>query len=147
MAAGNPVLGKGSNYQIHDGADPGTFEDVGQIMELAAPNPQADEVETTHMQTSGKVRTFMQGLIDAGTASFTIHSDPGSDEYEMVLDLRDSGDVRQHKMIFPTSAGGTYEWTFNGYIQGAEPATPMDGKQTLAVTVRVTSLPQRAAGS
>jgi len=141
MSAGKAVLGFGSEYHIHDGADPGAYDKMGPLDSLQPPSPETEEREITNHGSANKVREFMAGLIDAGEASFTIQWDPGSDEDVILQALRQSGERRDHKMVFPTSGVGKQQMVFPGWIKKLEPVSPMDDKMMLTVTVRVTGLP------
>ncbi|WP_199925140.1 phage tail tube protein [Neorhizobium sp. SOG26] len=73
----------------------------------------ADCIDTTHMQSPGRRREYIAGLIDNGEASFEINYIPGSDTDILLRTLMDSGETVQHRITFPNgvTVNGTKKWS------------------------------------
>lgn len=127
------ISGYDTAFAIHDGADPGVFQAIAEVMEITPPNQQSDDIEVTHYKSPNKKREFIQGLTDPGEMTFGINWIP-SDATDVILQaLKTSGAKRDMKITWPN---GT-TWTFNGYIKGFEPTAPIDDRMTATITVRV----------
>lgn len=129
----NAISGYDTAFAIHDGADPGAFDTIAEVMEITPPNQQSDDIEVTHYKSPGKKREFIQGLTDPGEMTFGINWIP-SDATDVILQaLKASGAKRDMKITWPNGV----VWTFNGYIKGFEPTAPIDDRMTATITVRV----------
>ncbi|MCG7520849.1 phage tail tube protein [Ruegeria sp. Ofav3-42] len=129
----NALLGYDTAYAIHDGQDPGAFQDIAEVMEITPPNEQSDDVEATHYKSPGKKREYIQGLTDPGEMTFGINWIPSDATDTIIQGLKASGEKRDHRITWPNGV----TWTFNGYIKGFEPTAPIDDRMTATVTVRV----------
>lgn len=131
----NAIIGYDTAYAIHDGEDPGAFDTIAEVISITPPNEQADDVEATHFKSANRTREYIAGLIEPGEASFDINWIPGDATATIILDLKASGDIRQHRITWPNAT----TWTFSGYIKGFEPQSPIDDRMTATVTIKVTS--------
>ena len=113
---------------------------------LASP-PGSDEAEASHFSSPNNLKKFLPGMIDPGDATFTAHWDPGSDEDVMLRALAGSRAIRNHRITFPTSGGGTYLWTFPAWIKGIGTETALGQTMSFQVTMRITGVPTMAAGA
>lgn len=130
----NAIIGHGTNYAIHDGADPGAFVDLAEVIDIGdPPSDTVDDVEATHLKSPGRRKEYISGLIDGGDASFMLNWLPGSDTDDFIYALLASGETRQHRITWPNGV----TWTFSGYIKVAKPAAPLGDRLTMAVTVKV----------
>lgn len=124
-------LGYLSVYEIHDGASPGEFVEISEVIEINPGEDSADKVEVTHMQSPNRMREYIAGLLDPGDASFVINWVPGSDTDVMLRELRDSGEVRPHRITFPNGVTLTYDGAITGYGK----VVPIDDRMTATITV------------
>lgn len=140
------TLGKGVIYSIHDGADPGAFVDIDELVDIPTPPvPTAEEVDATSHQSPDDFREYIRGLKDAGTVTLQIMWVPGDTEDQFLQALRESGAVRTHKVAWP--GPNSWEWTMSGWIKTITPAAPIGDKMTANVEIRVTGKITMAAAA
>lgn len=138
----NAIIGYDTLYEIHDGADPGVFEAVAEVISISPPNDQSDDIDVTHFKSPNRTREFVPGLIDPGEASFEINWIPNDTTGALILTLKNSGEKRQHRITWPNGV----TWTFSGYVKGFEPSSPINDRMTAVVTIKVSSTTVEAAG-
>ncbi len=127
-------IGYGSKYAIWDaGADPAAFVEVAEVINITPGEATADRVDATHMQSPGRRREYISGLIDSGEASFEINWIPGSDTDVMLRELFTSGDTVEHRITFPGGVTVTYDASIIGFSK----AIPLDDRMTATITVAI----------
>lgn len=127
-------IGYGSVYEIWDaGSSPAAFVEVAEVFSITPGASVADRIDATHMQSPGRRREYIAGLIDNGEASFELNWTPGNDSDVLIRDLMDSGEVVEHRITFPGGARVTYDASIIGY----EKEIPVDDRMTATVTVAV----------
>lgn len=104
---------------------------TAQIIDVNPPNVSADDVDVTHMQSSGGIREFIAGLIDNGALKCTILYDPSK-----AIPVGDVSPSAQRGTTTITFPGGE-TWAFSSYINSYEPKTPIDDKMTADISVKV----------
>jgi len=136
--------GYGAVLQVHDGGDPGTFVNIGQVRELSGPSFSLDTAEATVMAGSGW-KEYLPTLRDGGEVSLTVAFDPTLATHDAstgLLSLLVSGTKRRFKLLFPSPL--TVSWTFEGYVTSFEPSFPIDDVMTADITIKVTGQPTLA---
>lgn len=117
---------------------PETFTTIAEVRSIKPPQSEADDIDVTHMLSPSGYREFIQGLKDAGEASFTVNwipNDPTQAETGSgLLALAISGAVRTWRIVLPNSA---LVWTFSGYVKSFNPDIPVDDAMTADVTIKV----------
>jgi hypothetical protein len=126
------TIGYGTTYGIHDGADPGAFDMIGEVIDITPPALTTDQVEATHFLSAGGVREYIPGLKTPGEGSLTLNWIPGGASDVILQALLASGEVRSHQVTFPN---GTI-WTFDGWVKGFAPSTPIGDRMTAVVTIQ-----------
>lgn len=128
------MIGYQTKYKIRSTAgSSGTFTEVAEITNVTPGEATADRIEATHMQSPGRRREYIAGLIDNGEASFEINWVPGSATDELLRGLFDSGETRDHQIEFPNGVTVTYEASIIGYSK----VIPIDDRMTATITVAV----------
>lgn len=118
------TIGYGAKYRI------GGVE-MAEVTAVKPPGATADRVEATHMQSPGRRREYIAGLIDTGEATFSINWIPGNTTDQTIRTLLASGEIVEHEI----------EWlsgdkvTFDGAITGYDRQTPIDDRMTADITV------------
>lgn len=127
-------IGYGSTYEIWDAnAGPAAFVEVAEVINITPGEATADRVDATHMQSPGRRREYISGLIDNGEASFEINWVPGSDTDELIRGLFTSGVTVEHRITFP----GNVTLTYDAAIIGFSKVIPVDDRMTATITVAV----------
>jgi HK97 gp10 family phage protein len=108
---------------------------------IKPPSAKLDQIDVTHMQSPGRRREFITGLIDSGEASFEMNFIPGSASDQRLNSLLTLpvgiSRRRSCRISFPNGV----TWTFDAELTGYDPAIPFDGKMTAAVKFKVTGQP------
>lgn len=133
MAASNAVLGYGTIYEIASNAGGTTWTKIGEVLSVTPPDAQTDEVETTHMESPGRTREFIAGLINLDDVSFDINWIPDDATDKLIQGLRASGEKRQHRITWPNGV----KWTYLAFLKGFAPSVSVDDRLTATVTAKV----------
>lgn len=126
-------IGYGGSFEVELGVTPGDFSALGEVTNVTPPNESVDVIDVTHMDSPGRYREFIQGLIDPGDMSVDMNWVPGSATEDLILDWRTSGETRDGRITTPN--GITY--TFPCFVTGYTPAMPIDGKMSATLTCKV----------
>lgn len=133
------ILGYGSFFQVESFDSPGAMHYINEVMSITPPSFVVDQVDVTHMQSPGRIREFISGLIDPGEASFEMNFVPGSESDIFLFDWMNAPITENRRRTCRVTFPGTgFYWEFSGEITGYEPELPTDDKATAAVTIKVT---------
>lgn len=124
------TIGYNSTYEIYSG---GNFVAVGEVTVITPGEATTDRVEATHMQSPGRRREYIAGMIDSGEASFEINWVPGNSTDTLIRGLLSSGAVVEHRITFPNGVTVTYDAAITGFTK----ALPIDDRMTATITVAV----------
>lgn len=131
------AIGYGSLFEIEDENSPQSFVALAEVLNITPPTMTVDAIDVTHMQSPGRRREFVSGLINPGECSFEMNYVPGSesdDRLNAILDLPVGEDrSRRCRITYPN--GVTH--TFSGELTGYEPNVPTEDKMTATVTFTV----------
>lgn len=115
-----------------------TWTAVAKIHDIDPPELEADDIDTTHNQAPGKVRTFQGGLINPGLfkaiAAYTATA------YQTLLAM--VGVQTDFRITFNdaiTTQGSTM--VMQGYPKKLGAKTPMDGIDTFELDYKVSGAP------
>lgn len=122
----------GTQWSIHNGAAPGTFAAVAEVISIDLLDISAESYDTTSHDSEGQWREFIGGLKDGGELSMEVNFDPAL--HASLLDLLSV--TRLMKIVLPAAADDT-EVAFSGHISGISGAAPVDDKLSATVTVKV----------
>lgn len=127
-------IGYGTKYSIWDASlTTPAFVEIAEVIGVTPGEATADRIDATHMQSPGRRREYIAGLIDNGEASFEINWVPGSATDELLRGLMASGAVVQHQIEFPNGVTVTYDAAIIGYAK----EIPVDDRMTATITVAV----------
>lgn len=139
MPATQATIGYGTLLKRGDGGSPEVFAAIAEVVGITPPQAVADDVEVTHLSSPNRTKEFIQGMIDAGEASFSINwlpSDSTHDELTGLLANQISGAVKNWQVVLPNAL---LTWTFPGYVKSFEPDEITAGdKLGASVTIKVT---------
>lgn len=131
-------IGWDVSVSLHDGQTPGALVPLVGVFNLTLPNPQADEVETTHYKSPGRQREYIGGLIENGEIQAEMNYIAGSPTDLLLTAAAASGAGRACEVVVPTSTNALgWKFTFNVLVKGYERSIPLDDRQTAVVTMKV----------
>lgn len=142
-------IGWGAEVHLFNGEEPGALIELLGVFNLTLPNPQVEDVETTHYKSPNREREYISGLIENGEIQIEMNYVAGSATDLLISATKASGKVRQMKIVVPTSVGVSKKWafTFDCYLKGYERAIPLDDRLTAVVTAKVAGAVTEAAGT
>lgn len=132
-------IGYGTTYEIWDASlTTPAFVEVAEVINVTPGEAAADRIDATHMQSPGRRREYISGLIDNGEATFEINYIPGSATDILLRTLFESGDTVEHRITFPAPTGDPRPTvTYDASIIGYSKAIPIDDRMTATITVAV----------
>jgi hypothetical protein len=124
---------------------------VDEVRECSFPTDEVDEAEATHLNSPGRRREFVPGLIDGGEFTATMNYVPGSASDLLLTGAKDAGDTRKVRIVVPDETGaGTADWNMvvSAFIKKYAPDTMSTGDViTATATFRVTGALEQGAGA
>lgn len=130
------AIGYTSIFEMWDAtASPAGFVTLGEVTSISPPQFTADTIDVTHMQSPGRKREYILGLISPGEASLEMNFVPGSATDELLRANQDSGVAAACVITFPNLV----TWSFNALVSGYEVSVPVDDKMACTVTLQITS--------
>jgi len=124
------TIGYNSKYAIYSA---GAFVDIAEVINITPGEAVADRVDATHMQSPGRRREYISGLIDSGEATFELNWIPGSATDVLLRGLFTSGDTVDHRITFPNGVTLVFEASIIGFSK----VIPIDDRMTATITVAV----------
>ena len=133
----------GAQLQIGSTSDIGTavYTTVAQVSNIEPPEQTTDLIDVSTHDDSTRFRTFVAGRVDGGEVSISGFLDPSAATHMngagSLLALRDSGEVRAFKIIYPDT--GAAELAFQGIVTGFQPGPlATDGAIEFSATIKAT---------
>ena len=124
------------------------YVQVSNIKDVSGPDLSRGDVDATSHDSADGWREFFPGLADGGTFSFPMGLDPtegvqvGGAGTGLLGDLDRDGCTMPAWEITLNNCGATIaKWTFDGYVNGFSNAYPLEGINTVDVSVKVTGKP------
>ncbi|MFN9110105.1 MAG: phage tail tube protein [Bacteroidota bacterium] len=137
MTASTGKTGAGITFKVGDGASPEVFTAIANATNININGRTVDEVDFTHLASTGGYREFRAGFKDAGEVQMTLHFDPSNLTHQNLEDLLNSGDVFNFQIDF-TPASWAYKMTGAGFVRGSDITINVDDPISADVTIRVT---------
>lgn len=142
MAASTGKTGRGVVFKIGDSESPANFTQVANVASINLTGRQADEIDFTHLSSTGGFRELQQGFKDPGTIQLSLQFDPNStthdDSAAGIEGLLNSGTEFDWQIDFSGVSGWTDVMTGRGYVQGSDINITVDDPITADVTIRIT---------
>lgn len=130
------AIGYGAEFWVRSGTAPDSaWFKMGLITNITPPSDGVDDVEITHMESPGRKKQFTSGLSDPGEMNLDLNYMPGNDTDEFILGWRRSGETRESKIVYPTTASLTD--TFPSYVKSYTPTIPVGEKMTASLGLKV----------
>lgn len=138
-------IGLGAEFWIDNASD--SLTQLSEIISVALPNSQIEDVEATHMASPNRRREFVAGLIDDGEGTVEMNYVPGSDTDVLIRAALADGVTRDYKVVLPVADGSTWEVTGDCIVKGYERNAPIDDRMTATLTIKFTGASSEAAGA
>lgn len=123
-------IGYGAKIYVDDGVS-GAMAAFTDVTQITVPMQEDSSVEITHLQSSGRYREYVPGLIEPGECSFTQRYDKTA--YDRVFGLKGANHTFQ--IEFPDGA----EAEFDGFITKVEcDISGADAVVDIKVSIKVT---------
>ena len=118
----------------------GTAGTIGNVISMSGPNQTRDSIDISTMDSTGKWREFIPGMLDAGEMTFEVNYDAVSEQTANDLNtaLADAT-PEEWTITFAGSAQGT--WVCTGFVTALGFGSPFDDKLTQSVTIKFTGAP------
>jgi hypothetical protein len=126
---------EGYGVRVYHGED----ELVG-VLEVEPPDGDMDDVETSHMGSPGRAKTYKPGWLEPGEMSVTMHFDPAI--VGALYGLRAARTVEDWKVEFLDGSS----FTSKGYVKTIGTPVEREGLTTVELTVKLSGVPTFAAG-
>jgi hypothetical protein len=142
MSDPNTTPGHSTKFEFGDAATYAistTWTEIAQILEIGPPEVEADDIETSNMQSPEQFKTFDPGWADAGEIEVTL-------QYEKAEAVTLYGLFRIKKG-FRMTFEDTSKWSLNGYIKKFGGEIDREGVITQTITVKVSGKPVFAAAA
>lgn len=134
----NAMLGYGSVFEVVDENSPDLFVAFAEVTNITPPSAEIDQIDVTHMQSTGRYREFIDGLINPGECSFDINFIPGNATDQRIFSLLALPVGTIHARACRISFPNGRTWSFLGTLIRYKPEVPTDGKMKATVTFKVT---------
>ena len=122
-----------------DAIGAGPFIYFARITEIGGIEIEADDIETSHMESANQFKMFTAGWADAGEVDFTIQFQKENAEDVWAL-------FRQDKSFEVKFKDGS-AWTFNGYLKKFGTEADREGLVTVPVTIKISGEPELAVAA
>lgn len=134
--------GRGVTLDISDGTSPAVFVAIANATTISNTGRDAEQIDFTHLQSSGGFREFRQGFKDPGQIGFEYHFTPTEASHVSLLALWVAGTVIDFQINF-VGAGWNYYLRGQGFVMNPGDITvnvndPIRGAGTLRVTGQMT---------
>lgn len=128
--------GYGTLLKIGDGATPETFTTVVEVIEVTPPQIELKTEDATSHDSSGW-EEFIGTLLSGGEIKAKVNwraTDPTHDETTGLLYTILNRVKKNWKVVLPST---TKTFAFAALLTKFEPETPVDGKQTASITLKI----------
>lgn len=134
------LIGHGSIFGCAE-VNPAVYAPLGEVNSITPPNETVDMIDATHMQSPGRMREFIAGLIDPGECAVEINYIPGGATDERLRAIKTAGVAVPCRITYPNGASHSFHALLSSYA----PTDTVADKMTASLSWRVTG-PVVAAG-
>lgn len=138
MTESTGKTGRGVTLEIGDGESPESFVAVANVTSISPSGRDSEEIDFTHLGSTGGFREFRQGFKDPGQLNVDYHFSPDEPSHTAILDQWLSGVVFSWRINF---AGAGWSWYLQGEGFVKNPGDlsinvndPIQGTSTIRVT-------------
>lgn len=116
MTASTGFVGKGTTLQIDFGAG---LVSVANVVGITQNGRSVDDVDFTHLGSTGRYREYQPGMADPGSLAFNLHFDPTQASHLSIEAAISAGTTVTWSMDF-SGAGKAKKVTGSGYLSGGD---------------------------
>jgi predicted secreted protein len=128
---------QGTYISVGDASSPNTYTEIAEVKSIGGPNEDSEELDATHLRSTGGYREFLQSFKDAGELPCNCNFIPANATHQTVRTLYQSGAVRGWKITYPD---GSYD-EFVGYVKAvgrtAAVGSILEGSFTIRISGQV----------
>lgn len=144
-------IGWGGKVYLSTDNTEANLAELAEVVDCTFPTDETDEVEATHLQSPGRRKEFIAGLIDGGEVTITNNYDPGSATDLLLTAAKDAGTARKVRFVIPDNSGtGAADWNMlvSGFVKKYAPnQMSAADKITTTTTIRITGDLDQGAGA
>lgn len=126
------LLGFGVLFKFLTSTGPDVYTTIGEQNAVTPYDVSVDSIDATHEQSPGAWKEFIPGLKDGGSIELTLHYIPGGAVEAQLLGYL--GSTQVCRSTFPSGAYVGY----SAFITSKSPDTPIDGKMTTKLKMKIT---------
>jgi xanthine/CO dehydrogenase XdhC/CoxF family maturation factor len=124
---------------------------LAEVVDTTFPQDETDEVEATHLNSPGRRKEFLAGLIDGGEVTINLNYVPGAATDLLLTAAKEAGTTRKVRFVIPDDSGtGAADWNIvtSGFVKRYAPDTMSAGAKIGAVAViRITGAQEQGTGA
>lgn len=131
----------GTFLQVGDGATPENFTTIAEVGDISGPAVSRDTEEVTNHSSPDGYEEFITTIKRSGEVTFPINfipTDPTHDQSTGLLAMLDSGVLKNWRLLLSTTGR---RWQFAALVTNFEGASPVVGKQSADVTLKISGKP------
>lgn len=124
---------------------------LAEVVDTTFPQDETTEVEATHLNSPGRRKEFLAGLIDGGDVTLNLNYVPGGATDLLLTGAKETGTTRKVRFVIPDESGtGAADWNIvtSGFVKRYAPDRMSAGDKIGAVAVlRITGDQDQGAGA
>lgn len=131
----------GTFLQMGDGAVPEAFTTIAEVGDISGPAVSRDTEEVTNHSSPDGYEEFITTIKRSGEVTFPINfipDNPTHDQSTGLLGVLDSGVLKNWRLLLSTTGR---RWQFAALVTNFEGSSPVVGKQSADVTLKISGKP------
>lgn len=144
-------IGWGGKVLLSTDNTEANLTELAEVVDCTFPQDETEEVDATHLQSPGRRREFLSGMIDGGEVTVNLNYVPGGATDLLLTAALEAGTARKVRFVIPDESGaGTADWniTTSGFVKRYAPDTMSPGEKIGAVAViRITGAQEQGSGA
>jgi hypothetical protein len=127
------ISAQNTYFSNGDGASPEVFTELAEVVSIGGPNETSEEIDVTHLRSTGGYREFIQSFKDGGEIPMELNMINANTTQQSLRTDFQAGTVRNRRITFPD---GT-TCTFSAFVKGIGAGAQVGSKLSSSVTMRV----------
>lgn len=133
------TLGYGSKLAADTVPATSVYTDIAEVVSIDGPSDDTALVDVTNMDSPGRSREFISGLIDRGEVAFEANFLPNAPSQKLLRTDQTNGTTRNYRLTFSDTAGTTCK--FDAVVRQLRRTVHVDAPMKLNVTLKITGAP------